>query len=596
MRAHDNVIDPVTVTPPGTAHPATAAAGLGLGLLGVLAFSFSLPANKLAVGGIDPVSITVLRAAAAGVLAAAYILVVRAGIPRRADVLDLALSALGVVVGFPLFSSIALETSDSGHSAVILGLLPALTALFGALVGGERLPRGFWVASLSGVVVLVGYLVAHGWAQSDVLAVGTGDLWMLAAAASAGFGYAMGARQARVMGGARAISWSLVLVLPVAAPLSVVLLATRQYDWTWPVAAGMAYLVVVSQFIAFFAWYGGLARGGIARVGQLQQVQPLLTIVWSSLLLGELFDPWTIVVGIAVAVCVWLAQRARFARARRLGVRSGSGVVRGHGCHDLSGQLPRGARAGVDDDADALGQVRGEPSGVHLQGELDALGELLRVVGAGEDTDDRGAAVALERDGREAVVGVAEHVDLRAAEDREQRLGVDVARLRVEDRLLEAHLGVGQLELLDARELGEDGRDAPRRHLESEARAGVDDEPDARLQRLEHTPAEHRRGVGRLRRPRVGAVARGEHRELGDVVACEHHRLEEPGVAREVGGRDEDDARLGEESEEVAHAECARHRRRERRLDPGVRRAGLSGALLSHGFELTDWPPPARAA
>jgi drug/metabolite transporter (DMT)-like permease len=314
MRAHDNVIAPVAVTPPAVPRLVPSRAGLGLGLLGMLAFSFSLPANKLAVAGIDPVSITVLRAAAAGLLAVAYLVAMRAGIPRRADVRDLALSALGVVVGFPLFSSLALETSGSGHSAVILGLLPALTALFGALVGGERLPRGFWIASLTGVAVLVGYLLARQWAETGGLAVGVGDLWMLAAAASAGFGYAMGARQARGMGGAQAISWSLVLVLPVAAPLSVVLLATRQFDWTWTVTGGMVYLVVVSQFLAFFAWYGGLSRGGIARIGQLQQVQPLLTIVWSSLLIGELFEPWTIAVGLAVGVCVWLAQRARFAR------------------------------------------------------------------------------------------------------------------------------------------------------------------------------------------------------------------------------------------------------------------------------------------
>ena len=279
----------------------------------MLAFSFSLPANKLAVAGIDPLSVTVLRAAAAGVLAALYLLAVRARVPRWADLRDLGLSSLGVVVGFPLFSSLALTTSGSGHSAVILGLLPALTAVFAAVVGGERLPRGFWIASGAGVVVLVGYLVGRQWADTGALAVGAGDFWMLAAAASAGFGYAMGGRQAKVMGGPRAISWSLVLVLPVAVPAAIVLLATREFDWTPTVVVGMLYVTVISQFLGFFAWYGGLARGGIARVGQLQQVQPLLTLAWASLLLGEVFDPWTIVVGVAIAALVWLAQRARFA-------------------------------------------------------------------------------------------------------------------------------------------------------------------------------------------------------------------------------------------------------------------------------------------
>ena len=289
--------------------------GAGLGSLGVLAFSFSLPANKLAVAGIDPLSITVLRAAAAGVLAAGYLLAVRAGVPGWRDARDLGLSSLGVVVGFPLFSSLALTTSGSGHSAVILGLLPALTAVFAALVGAERLPRGFWLASGAGVVVLVGYLLLHQWTETGGLGVGVGDLWMLAAAASAGYGYAMGGRQAKVIGGARAISWSLVLVLPLSAPLAIAVLATREFDWTAGVVAGMVYVTLISQFLGFFAWYGGLAKGGIARVGQLQQVQPLLTLVWAAVLLGEAFDPWTVVVGLAIAVFVWLAQRARFGGA-----------------------------------------------------------------------------------------------------------------------------------------------------------------------------------------------------------------------------------------------------------------------------------------
>ena len=310
MTGNDNVITAGAVTPARISR--LWIPGAGLGFLGVLAFSFSLPANKLAVAGIDPVSITVLRAAAAGVLASGYLLAVRASMPRWSDLRDLALSSLGVVIGFPLFSSLALMTSGSGHSAVIVGLLPALTAVFAALVGGERLPRGFWLATGAGVVVLVAYLLAHQWAESGAVTVGVGDFWMLAAAVSAGFGYAMGGRQAKVMGGARAVSWSIVLVLPISAPLVVIVLSTQRFDWTAGVIAGMVYVTLISQFLGFFAWYGGLAKGGIARVGQLQQVQPLLTLVWAAVLLGEPFDPWTIAVGVVIAVFVWLAQRARF--------------------------------------------------------------------------------------------------------------------------------------------------------------------------------------------------------------------------------------------------------------------------------------------
>lgn len=278
----------------------------------MLAFSFSLPANKLTVAGLDPLSVTALRAAAAGLLAGAYLLLVRAAVPNRAQLRDLALSSLGVVIGFPLFTSVALLTNGSGHSAVILGLLPALTAVFAGLVGGEHLPRAFWAACLGGVALMIGYLGATSYAATGTASIGAADLWVLAAAVVGGYGYAMGGRQARVLGGAQSISWALVLLLPLSVPASVLALALGTEHWTPGVLLGMGYVTVVSQFLGFFAWYGGLARGGIARVGQVQQVQPLLTLLWSTLLLGEAFSPWTVVVGVAVAALVALAQRARF--------------------------------------------------------------------------------------------------------------------------------------------------------------------------------------------------------------------------------------------------------------------------------------------
>jgi drug/metabolite transporter (DMT)-like permease len=312
MRANGNAIAPIeeTAGPLSRRLPP----GLGLGFLGVLAFSFSLPANKLAVEGIDPVGITAIRAAAAGLLAVGYLVLTRAGVPTRAQLRDIALSSLGVVIGFPLFSSLALLTNGSGHSAVILGLLPAVTAVFAAVVGGERLPRTFWIACLGGVGILVLYLSVTSFVETGVPTIGLGDLWMVAATVSAGYGYAVGGKQAKSIGGPRSISWALVLLLPLSVPAAIVALLVGEFTVTPTVLLGMGYLIVISQFLGFFAWYGGLARGGIARIGQAQQVQPLLTLVWASLLLGEAFNPWTIVVGVAVAALVAVAQRARFRR------------------------------------------------------------------------------------------------------------------------------------------------------------------------------------------------------------------------------------------------------------------------------------------
>lgn len=286
-------------------------AGFLLGGLGVLAFSFSLPANKLAVAGIDAFTVTALRAALAGLLALAYLLVVRASVPGRGDLAALVCSGLGVVVGFPLFSSLALERIDSATAAVILGLLPALTATFAALLGGERLPWLFWAATGAGAVVLIAYLLSASPSGLSGFALGWGHLWMFLATVSAGFGYAVGGTVAKRIGGAQSISWSLVLLMPLSIPVAVVALIGGTVTLTASVVAGMVYITVISQFLGFFAWYGGLARGGIARIGQLQQIQPLLTIVWSALILGERPDAWIYLVGIVLGLLVWIAQRAR---------------------------------------------------------------------------------------------------------------------------------------------------------------------------------------------------------------------------------------------------------------------------------------------
>ncbi|ORM35338.1 DMT family transporter [Williamsia sp. 1135] len=290
----------------------SAHAGILLGGLGVLAFSFSLPANKLAVAGIDSFSITAWRAALAGLLALGYLLMVRPTIPSGRNLGALLCSGFGVVIGFPLFSSLALETIDASAGAVVLGLLPALTATFASLLAGERLPWMFWLATGMGALVLVAYLLSTSPSGFSGFTLEWGHLWMVLATVSAGFGYAVGGAQAKQIGGAQSVSWALVLLLPVSIPVSIVLGMSGSYEFTGSVIAGMVYVTVISQFLGFFAWYGGLARGGIARVGQIQQIQPLMTIVWSALLLGERPDPWIYAVGVTLGLLVWVAQRARF--------------------------------------------------------------------------------------------------------------------------------------------------------------------------------------------------------------------------------------------------------------------------------------------
>ncbi|GJD95096.1 DMT family transporter [Methylobacterium iners] len=276
----------------------------GSGLLGVIIFSGSLPATRVAVGGFTPVFLTSSRAVIAALLGAALLLALRQRRPGRGDLGSLAIVALGVVIGFPLLTALALQHMTSAHSIVFIGLLPLATALFGVLRGGERPRPAFWLFSVAGAALVAGFALAQ--TGSASLA---GDLLMVAAVLLCGLGYAEGATLSRRLGGWQVISWALMLALPVTA---VVALASLPEVWagiTLPAWAGLAYVSVFSMLVGFVFWYRGLALGGIAGVGQLQLLQPFFGLSLAGLLLGEPIA-WTMVfVTALVVLCVAGAKR-----------------------------------------------------------------------------------------------------------------------------------------------------------------------------------------------------------------------------------------------------------------------------------------------
>ena len=284
------------------------AAGLILGAAGVVAFSMSLPATRVAVQELDPWFVAFGRAVGAALLAWAYLTVTGAPRPTRHQWRRLSIVALGVVAGFPLFTSLALSTETSAHGAVVIAVLPATTAVFAVLRGGERPPLLFWLAGSGGLLAVLAFLAVSGAAHG---AGSTADLYLVAAVLLCALGYAEGGTLARDLGGARTICWALLIALPVTAPIALVsALAHPPHAGTagW---AAYGYLTAVSMFLGFFAWYAGLARGGIARVGQIQLVQPVLTLLWSALLLGESVTPASIGAAGLVLACVVLTQRSR---------------------------------------------------------------------------------------------------------------------------------------------------------------------------------------------------------------------------------------------------------------------------------------------
>ncbi|WP_416795899.1 DMT family transporter [Ciceribacter azotifigens] len=281
--------------------------GLMNGMAGVAIFSGSLPATRLAVTGFDPVFLTVARAAIAGGLALALLLLLRQKRPAPGDLLPLVVVALGVVVGFPLLTAYALETVTSARSVVFIGLLPLATAIFGVLRGGERPRPLFWLFSGLGSLLIAGFAAGQGLGTTS-----TGDLLMLAAILVCGLGYAEGAALSRRLGGWQVISWALVLSLPVMAAV-LVLRLPQSFAGVSPAAwGGLAYVSLFSMLIGFIFWYRGLAQGGIAAVGQLQLLQPFLGLTLAGLLLGEEVSPLMFAVTTGVVGCVAAARK--FAR------------------------------------------------------------------------------------------------------------------------------------------------------------------------------------------------------------------------------------------------------------------------------------------
>lgn len=284
--------------------------GLLLGLLGVAIFALTLPMTRLAVGTPEAPLMSGLflamgRAAVAGLLSAALLLWQRAPLPRRGDWWPLAVTALGVVFGFPLLTSIAMRYVGAVHAAVIIGLLPLATATAGALLHRQRPSAAFWACALLGSALVVVFAVLRSGQQG--LSLHPADLLLMAAVACAAVGYAWGGRLAQHMRADAVICWALVLSLPASLPLA----------WlAWPQAAvpaaawgGFAYVAVFSMWLGFFAWYRGLALGGTVRVSQVQLAQPFMSMLFAVPLLGESLDAVSVSFGLAVLATVALGRR-----------------------------------------------------------------------------------------------------------------------------------------------------------------------------------------------------------------------------------------------------------------------------------------------
>jgi len=289
---------------PAQKHLATE--GLTFGLLGILGFSFTLPATRLAVASLDPTIVGLGRALVAACLAAPLLIVTKQQIPKNNQWVSILIVMIGVVVGFPMLTALAMRLVPASHGAVVLGLLPFATAVAGAIRAHERPSTSFWLASASGSIAVVAYALSTGGGSFHLA-----DFALLGAVILAALGYAEGARLARDLGGWQVICWALVVSVPfLIGPVG---FKIWQYGLSAQPSAwfGFAYVSIVSMLLAFFAWYRGLAMGGVARVSQLQLLQPFLTLGFATLFLGEHFSLVALLSVSVVVISIFVSKRSQ---------------------------------------------------------------------------------------------------------------------------------------------------------------------------------------------------------------------------------------------------------------------------------------------
>lgn len=269
------------------------------GFIGVLLFSGSLPATRMAVLEFNPMFLTFARASVAEILALLALRVFKDKIPDKKQIFSLVIVSIGVVIGFPLLSALALEQVTSAHSIVFIGFLPVSTAAFIIICGGERPQPLFWLFSIIGNLLVIGYATANGFT-----AYPKGALLLLGTVILCGLGYAEGAKLTKALGGWQVISWALVLSLPLMLPLTFVYMPLSFDGISTAAWVGLAYVSIFSMFMGFIFWCKGLARGGTGTVGQLQLLQPFFGLALAALLLREEVSVAILVVTIGVILCV----------------------------------------------------------------------------------------------------------------------------------------------------------------------------------------------------------------------------------------------------------------------------------------------------
>lgn len=283
--------------------------GLLLGLIGVVCFSLTLPSTSVAVDYFGSTIVGLGRTVVAAVIVAVVLIIRKEKRPSFRQFKSLVIVAIGAVLGFPLLTSWAMEILPVSHGAVELALLPLATAGF-AMLRAEEVPSlKFWISSITGSFAVILYASQLGFGQLQLA-----DLALLAAVILLGLSYAEGGKLAKELGSWQVIAWAIIIgapffIIPVGLNFTTEMLDAPIQAWV-----SFAYLAVVSQFLAYVAWYSGMAIGGIAKVSQIQYLQPFLMIIFATVFLNESITFFTVITALVVVISVVIGKNANVSR------------------------------------------------------------------------------------------------------------------------------------------------------------------------------------------------------------------------------------------------------------------------------------------
>ena len=283
--------------------------GLIIGTIGVIIFGVTLPMTRIAVVSLDPWFVTMGRAALAGLVALCVLVVLKRTVPTRSELMRLGVAAVFVIVGFPGFTGFAMRLVPASHGGVVLGILPLVVALFGAIAARERPSFGFWLSALAGAALVIGFSLRDGEGG-----FGLGDILLLGAVLSAASGYTVLAGLTKSRPGWEVISWTVVISLPATLPFAFLTAPSDLFAVPLPHWGACLYLGLMSQFVGFFFWNTGLAMGGQARVSQTQLLQTFVTLAFAAWVNGEQVDLLTWIFAVAVVGVVLIGRRTRIVK------------------------------------------------------------------------------------------------------------------------------------------------------------------------------------------------------------------------------------------------------------------------------------------